>query len=129
MKRIISLSGLLFILFLNTVGLSPKNKFVTIEINYGEQKDAQRIQVDYAKNMTALEALMHAADVKTIPVGQYVFVSSINGVDGIRGKMAWYYTLNGQKPKLAIHQPIKAGDTIKWQYVMDVCSGTVDEPK
>lgn len=129
MKQTISLSGLLLILFFSTAGLTEKNKLVTIEINYGEQNDAQRIQVKYTENMTALEALMHAADVKTHPVGQYVFVSGINGVEGIRGEMAWYYTLNGKKPKLAIHQRIKAGDTISWQYVKDICSGTLDGPK
>ena len=57
------------------------------------------------------------------------FVTSINGVAGVRGEMAWYYMVNGEKPKLAIQQPVKAGDKISWRYVKDICSCTVDGSK
>lgn len=112
------------------MGLSTfagKAKFVTVEINYGEQKQTETIQVDCPESMTALEALQHAANVQTHPVANFVFVVSINGVEGSRGDMAWYYTVNGEKPKLAISQAVKAGDTISWRYVKDVCSCTVDK--
>jgi hypothetical protein len=120
-------SGLLFLLFISTAGFATKGKYVTVAINYGDQKAAETVQVVCEGKMTAMEALQHAADVKTHPVNEYVFVTSINGVAGVRGEMAWYYTVNGNKPKLAIRQLVKAGDTISWRYVKDVCSCTVDK--
>lgn len=104
-----------------------KAKFVTVEINYGELKAAETILVECPETMTALEALQHAANVQTHPVANFVFVVGINGVEGIRGDMAWYYTVNGEKPTLAINQTVKPGDTISWRYVKDVCSCTVDK--
>ncbi|WP_372776125.1 DUF4430 domain-containing protein [Mangrovibacterium sp.] len=119
-------SFVLFVL-ISLSAFAGKAKFVTVEINYGEQKAAETIQVEWTGNMTAMEALQHAADVKTHPVNAYVFVTSINEVTGVRGETAWYYTVNGNKPTLAILQTVKAGDTISWRYVKDVCSCTVDK--
>jgi hypothetical protein len=76
-----------------------------------------------------LEALQKAADVRTHPVGSYVFVTEIDNVAAERGKMAWYYKINQKKPeKLAIEQIVNPGDTISWRFVEDVCSKTVDGP-
>ena len=127
MKLTTLLSGLLLFLIISTSAMAGKSRFVTVEINYGEQKKTETIQVECQDKMTALEALQYVADVKTHPVSRYVFVTGINGVDGVRGDMAWYYTVNGEKPKLAISQPVKAGDVISWRYVKDVCSCTVDK--
>ena len=129
MKRKRILSSLVLTLFLGFSAMAGKAGFVTVEINYGKQKVAETIQVECPNTMTALEALQHAADVKTHPVNEYVFVTGINGIEGIRGDMAWYYTVNGEKPKLAIQQTVKSGDTVSWRYVKDVCSCTVDGPK
>jgi hypothetical protein len=126
MKLTTLFSSFILMLMISMSSFAGKAKFVTVEINYGDQKTAETIQVECLEPMTALEALQHAADVKTHPVAQYVFVVSINGIEGIRGNMAWYYTVNGKKPKLAISQLVKAGDTISWRYVKDVCSATVD---
>ncbi len=125
-ERIIT--SLIFVLLISCSSVAKKSNFVIVEINYGEQKETETIQVQWAKAMTALEALQHAAIVKTHPVSKYVFVLAINGVEGVRGEMAWYYTVNGEKPKLAINQKVKVGDTIRWRYVKDVCSETVDGP-
>lgn len=121
------LSGILLFLMISMSAVAGKSRFVTVEINYGEQKKAETIQVECPDKMTALEALQYAADVETHPVSQYVFVTGINGVNGVRGEKAWYYTVNGEKPQLAINQPVKAGDVISWRYVKDVCSCTVDK--
>jgi len=117
----------LFLLMGLTSVAGNNNDKVTVEINYGEQKPAETIQVECSGEMTALEALQHAANVQTHPVNEFVFVVGINGVEGVRGEMAWYYTVNGEKPTLAIRQQVKAGDTISWRYVKDVCSCTVDK--
>ncbi len=129
MKLTKILSSLTLMLVLSVSAFAAKSKFITVEINYGDQKALETVQVACEAQMTALEALQHAADVITHPVNEYVFVTSINGVAGVRGEMAWYYMVNGEKPKLAIQQPVKAGDKISWRYVKDICSCTVDGSK
>ncbi|MCW0481561.1 DUF4430 domain-containing protein [Gaoshiqia sediminis] len=119
--------GFMLMMLIGMPGVAGKAKFVTVEINYGDQKAPETIQVECSRSMTALEALQHAAKVKTHPVANYVFVTSINGVEAARGEMAWYYAVNGKKPKVAINQPVKGGDTISWRFVKDVCSCTVDK--
>lgn len=102
-------------------------KSVIVELNFGETRETKQIKVAWSEGFTALEALMHAADVSTHPIGNYVFVTSIDGVKGERGVMARYYKINGESTqKLAIWQPIQPNDTITWLYVKDVCSATVD---
>lgn len=103
---------------------------VTVELNYGADKETRKVEVPWTKGMTALEALEHAANVSTHPVGNYVFVVSIDGVEGERGVMAWYYKVNGDHTgELAIKKELKKGDAITWIYTRDVCSGTVDNKK
>lgn len=100
---------------------------VTVELNYGSGKEIRSVEVTYKDKMTALDALMHAAEITTHPLKEYVFVSAIDGVKSKRGKMAWYYKINGKSThKLAIEKEIKAGDKISWLYIKDVCSATVD---
>ena len=127
MKLPAFLASVMLMLTISVTAVAGKARFVTVEINYGEQKKTETIQVECQDKMTALEALQYAADVKTHPVSRYVFVTGINGVNGVRGEKAWYYTVNGEKPQLAINQPVKAGDVISWRYVKDVCSCTVDK--
>lgn len=113
--------------FSSNKGKEEQSKQVIVEIDFGGKQDNQQIAVVWEKGITALEALQKAADVKTHPVGQHVFVTTIGQVEAKRGDMAWYYCINGQAPKkLAISQIIKAGDTISWRYVKDVCSGKVN---
>ncbi len=107
--------------------IQQKDKKVTVEISFGESKPVKTVTIDCQKKLTALEALQLAADVETHPVGNHVFVIAIDDVVSTRGEMAWYYRINGEEPvKLAINQSVKAGDTISWRYVKDVCSATVD---
>ena len=102
------------------------SKPIVVEIDFGSGHEVKRVEVACDKTITALEALQKAAEVKTHPVGQYVFVTEIDNVAAERGKMAWYYKVNGEKPKLAIEQRLKPGDTVSWRFVEDVCSGKVD---
>ncbi len=106
---------------------SPSAKTVVVEVDFGSRKEMKQVTLEWESNLTALETLQKVAEVKTHPVGDYVFVTEIDQVESERGKMAWYYTINGKSPKrLAIHQQVKAGDTIRWRYVKDVCSEKVD---
>ncbi len=109
---------------------SPSTKTVVVEVDFGNRKELKSVSLKWEPSLTALEALQKVAEVKTHPVGDYVFVTEIDQVESERGKMAWYYTINGKSPKqLAISQPVKAGDTIRWRYVKDVCSEKVDGTK
>ena len=132
MKRTVIISLIIFVFSL--VGQAKEKKTtlskpIVVEIDFSEGREVKRVEVACDKTITALEALQKAADVTTHPVGAYVFVTSIDEVTAERGKMAWYYKLNGKKPKLAIEQPVKPGDTVSWRFVEDVCSKTVDGPK
>ena len=127
----------IFFFFAISLMVSPElllaetsSSVVTVELNYGADKEIKKVDVPWEKGMTALEALTHAAKVSTHPVGNYVFVVSIDGVEGKRGVMAWYYTINGEHTgELAITKEVKKGDTITWIYTKDVCSATVDQKK
>jgi hypothetical protein len=132
MKRTVIISFIIFAF--SFVGQAKEkkpsaSKPIVVEIDFGSGNEVKRVDVACNKTITALEALQKAADVKTHPVGSYVFVTSIDEVTAERGKMAWYYKVNGKKPKLAIEQPVKPGDTVSWRFVEDVCSQTVDGPK
>jgi hypothetical protein len=131
MRRTVILSFIIFAIAF--VGQAKEKKPsalkpIVVEIDFGNGHEVKRVDVACNKTITALEALQKAADVKTHPVGSYVFVTSIDEVTAERGKMAWYYKVNGKKPKLAIEQPVKPGDTVSWRFVEDVCSKTVDGP-
>ena len=131
MRRTVILSFIIFAIAF--VGQAKEKKPsalkpIVVEIDFGNGHEVKRVDVACNKTITALEALQKAADVKTHPVESYVFVTSIDEVTAERGKMAWYYKVNGKKPKLAIEQPVKPGDTVSWRFVEDVCSKTVDGP-
>lgn len=104
---------------------SEKDK-VKVIIDFGNEKIIEK-EISWKADMTALTALLYVADVSTHPIGEYVFVSSINNVQNIRGVKAWYYEVNGESPKvLAINNKINSSDTVSWIYKKDVCSNTVD---
>ncbi len=106
-----------------------KNKGVArVQIDYGNKK-LHTFTIPMPKTgLTALEALQHVADISTRPVSNHVFVTSVNGVQGKRGEMGWYYEVNNKPADmLAIRKSLRAGDTARWIYKTDVCSRTVDK--
>lgn len=114
-------------------GGSPKvqseKKEITVEIDYGKAQAPKTVKVVWFPGIAVLGALQEAAETETHPVASHVFVTAIDQVKGERGKMAWYYRINGQTPKkLALYQMLKPGDTVSWRYVEDVCSWKVDNP-
>lgn len=127
MKTIIKTLLVSFVLTFSFSMVNAINDEVTIVIDYGKEKDAQVVKLNWHYEMTALEALQSVAAVETHPVGKYIIVTAINGTKGIRGKKAWYYTVN-DKPtnKVAFSLKVNKGDTIRWIYKEDVCSKTVD---
>jgi len=104
------------------------NQRITVEIDYGKEKETKTQTINVSGNITALEALQYAAEVHTHPAGNYVFVDAIDGVEGVRGKKGWYYEVNGKSAdKLAIRKQLTAGDHVTWIYKKDVCSKKADK--
>jgi predicted nuclease with RNAse H fold len=101
---------------------------IVVEIDYGDVQPPRTAEVLSMKGKTVLEVLQAAAVVETHPVGQYVFVTSIDGVAGKRGETAWYYTIDGNSAKeLAFSKTLKGNERVKWIYKKDVCSWKVDD--
>jgi hypothetical protein len=110
-------------------GLSgnENNKKIVVEIDYGGIQPSRTVEVSSTKGKTALEILQTVATVETHPVGKYVFVTSIDGVEGKRGETAWYYTVDDKSPgELAYTKVLNGTERIKWTYKKDVCSRKVD---
>lgn len=133
MRRTVIISFIMFAFSLAGQGKEKRPKAlkpIVVEIVSGNGHETRRAEVAYSKTITALEALLRVAEVKTHPLGSYVFVTEIDNIKAERGKMAWYYKINGKSPKrLAISQTVNSGDTISWRFVKDVCSEKADEFK
>jgi len=100
---------------------------VVMEIDYGGNLPLREAETVISGDMTVLAALQAVADVKTHCIGKYVFVVSIDGVEGARGRTAWYYTLDGKDPgELAYSKVVGSTSRVRWSYREDVCSGKVD---
>ncbi|KFZ44369.1 hypothetical protein DS62_11710 [Smithella sp. SC_K08D17] len=102
-------------------------KKIIVEIDYGNNRPSRTVEIPLVKGKTFLDVLQTVATVETHPVGQYVFVTSIDGVAGKRGEMAWYYTIDGKSPgELAYSKVVDGAQRMKWIYKKDVCSWKVD---
>ncbi len=123
---------ILFILIglISCQGQKNENIKVSVEVDFGKEKQLFKKDVQVKAGATALEALQYACVTETHPVGKYVFVSSINGVVGVPKEKVWYYKVNGVSPKvLAINNSLKDGDVIRWIYKTDVCSAKKNDQK
>ena len=107
---------------------TTNNKTVTVQIKYSNDSIVTKT-IAWHEGLTALESLQFAAKVETHPLGKkYVMVTSINNTKGEKGKMAWYYNVNGKSPHVvAINKIVNTTDTIQWRYVKDHCSATVNK--
>lgn len=108
--------------------VNENSKSIVVEIDYRDIRPSRTAKIPRVNGKTALEVLQAAAKVKTHLVGQYIFVVSIDGVEGKRGEMAWYYTVNGKSAdKLAYSNTLNDNvNHIGWIYKKDVCSMEVD---
>ena len=118
--------NLLLACFIGLSAIASNGEKVIVEIDFGSLNHPKlKIETNWKEGLSALEALQFVAEVKTHPVGQYVFVDEIEGVKGEPNKSVWYYKINGEPAKkVAIDQPINHGDKITWIYKQDVCSPT-----
>lgn len=132
MKRIAVLTAIVILCVVSVLMLrsyaKQEVKNIVIEINYGDVRSSRTIEVPSVKGRTALEALQTVATVETHPISGYVVVTSIDGVKGERGDMAWYYTVDGKSAdKVAYSKVLDDTSHVKWGYKKDVCSGKVDK--
>lgn len=103
------------------------SKKIVVEIDYGDLRPSRTAEAPWIEGRTVLEVLQTVAIVETHPVGQYVMVTSIDGVKGKRGEMAWYYMVDGKSAeKIAYSKIANDAEHIKWVYKKDVCSWKVD---
>ncbi len=101
---------------------------ITIEVDYNNIIPSETVDVPCEEGMSVMEALQKIAVVETHPLGGFVVVIAIDGIRGERGKMAWYYSINGKTVnKMAFSNIIdKDVKRIKWIYKKDECSKKVD---
>ncbi|MDN3515272.1 MAG: DUF4430 domain-containing protein [Candidatus Brocadia sp.] len=127
MKHMMKALGI-FIFFVILPAAYSASRDVTIEINYGGMQQNREVEVAWKQGVTALEALQSVATVETRKVGEFLLVVSIDGVEGKRGDMAWYYDLNGKHATSVANKYIlHEGDHMKWEYTKDVCTPKVTE--
>ena len=101
---------------------SPLTHPMTITIDYGDQRPSRSVTTDAAPDATALEVLRQVADLKMRDVGTFRFVTSIDGVKSIPGKMGWFYALDGIKAKeLASTGRVGEARTMSWSYRVEAC--------
>jgi hypothetical protein len=139
MKRTSRVIPFLFVCFISRVAMGAQAEIpdpsctsaareLAVKIDYGGMKPSRTVLIPAGEGKTVLELLQTVAHVETRTVAGYVFVTAIDGVEGRRGDMAWYYTIDGRAPGELAHTRILDGTegAIQWIYKKDECSWTVD---
>jgi len=135
MKKFMALLAAGVLVVLVAVGLSNNQtvaavaaKQINVVIEYGNGQPSRTVAASVTPGQTVLGLLQTVATVETHPVDQFVFVTAIDGVQGKRGEMAWYYTVDGAKADTLAVAKILDEQTgqIIWSYQKDICSCTVD---
>ncbi len=129
MKNTIKISiAFIFFTVLCATVCAGESVNVNVGIDYGNIRQPRGVEAHWQEGITALEVLQSIAQVETHQVNDHIFVTSIDGVKGKRGDMAWYYEINGKRAdKLAFERVLHKNDSTKWLYKKDVCSPKVDK--
>lgn len=123
--------GVLTIFSSNQGTAAVAAKKINVVIDYGNGQPSRAVEAAVTPGEIVLGLLQTVATVETHPVDRYVFVTAIDGVQGKRGEMAWYYTIDGNKADKLAAAKVVADNTerITSTYQKDVCSCTVDKKK
>lgn len=122
MKHLSRMLGM-FVVFVILPTAYGANQSITVEIDYGGLQQSRKVETKWKQGITVLEALQSVAKIETKQSGEFIFVNSIDGVEGQRGDMAWYYDINGKRAaSLAYKRILNEGDRMRWEYTKDVCS-------
>ena len=126
--KTISRISVIFICLAVFCAVVSANENMKVGIDYGGVHETREAEAQWKEGVTALEVLQSVAQTETHQVNDYVFVTSIDGVKGKRGVMAWYYEINGKRAdKLAFERVLHKDDSTMWIYKQDVCSPKVDK--
>ncbi len=126
MKYVRSLLGI-FTIFVLLQSAYCANRHVTVEIDYGGLQQNRTAEIPWKQGITALEVLISVAQLETQQTGEFILVTSIDGIRAERGDIAWYYNINSKRaPSFANKCILNEGDHVKWEYTKDVCSPDVD---
>jgi hypothetical protein len=126
--RTISRISVAFICLTVLCAVACAGESVNVRIDYGSAHQSREAEAQWKEGITALEALQSVAQVETHQADDYVFVTSIDGVKGMRGGMAWYYEINGKRAdRLAYERVLNKDESTRWIYTRDVCSPKVDK--
>jgi hypothetical protein len=113
---------------METENKGADGKQVTLAINYGKTKPSRTVITPLIKGQTVLALLEAVAEVETYTVEPYILVTSIDGVKGTRGEMAWYYKIDGAyADQLASTKTLEGEAYIEWIYQTDTCSDSIYE--
>ncbi|WP_345974466.1 DUF4430 domain-containing protein [Sulfurimonas sp. HSL3-7] len=126
------ITSVLFVLLPSALCASPDKtakpshletqKSITVEIDYGGLRPARSVKTSYVEGMSALQLLQQVAEVKTHKVGAFVFVRSIDKIKSERGKMGWFYSIDGVAAKtLAKSRLLENAKEMKWSYQVEAC--------
>lgn len=95
---------------------------IEIDINYGGVKEARTVKAEYKSGESALAVLSKVAKVKTKKVGEFVFITSIDGVASAPQKMGWFYSVDGKSAsKTASTNILENATSMRWEYHTDNC--------
>ncbi len=96
---------------------------ITVEIDYGGVQQNRDVEIKWKQGITALEALQSVAQIKTRQIGEFILVTSLDGVEGQAGDKVWYYYINGKRAtSFANKNVLNEDDCMRWEYTKDICS-------
>ena len=119
LKRILGI----FVIFVLLPAAYGASQNITVEIDYGGLQQSRKVEITWKQGITALEALQSVAKIETKQAGEFILVTSIDGVEGQSGAKAWYYDINGKRATSFANKCIlNEDDHVRWTYTKDVCS-------
>ena len=119
LKRIVGI----FVIFVLLPAVYGASQNVTVEIDYGGLQQSRKAEIVWKQGITALEVLQSVAKIETKQACEFIFVNSIDGVEGKKGDKAWYYDVNDKRATSFAYKCIlNEGDRMRWEYTKDVCS-------
>ncbi|KKO20652.1 MAG: hypothetical protein DCC43_12730 [Candidatus Brocadia sp.] len=125
MKRLNWITGIFVFFVFLPIAFCASQK-VTVEVDYGGLHQNRKVEIQWKRGITALEALQAVAKVESEYKEEYFLVTSIDNVVGRVGDKVWYYDINGKHATSFANKCIlKEGDHVKWKYATDVCSRTI----
>lgn len=99
-----------------------EKKSMRVLIDYGGLRPSRTIVTTYTPGMSVLSLLEQVAKVKTYRIADFLFVRSVDGIESERGKMGWFYSIDGVSAKtVASSNLLKDAEEMQWSYRVEAC--------